>query len=403
MDERPGVQILAENMVKALAEIDVGRDAGLVVRTRALEMNHVRRAGGVLRGDIEFGLYGANGRVVFATPGVGRIAPSTYWVAEAREGPWRLVLAEPRLADVTMIGWLGRSAFNYLLIAFPIAMLPLWVAVQRGMRPLRSLADAVARREAHDLSPLSFTPRHDELIPLTTAFDGLLAALRSRQERERAFVQDAAHELRTPMAVVATQAHLMATADDARQREHAHIALDQALQRAAHLSRQLLSLATLDEASGGNPQLLDLTRIVEQTLAQLAPLALERGLELSLEAPASLSAVLDPVALDSLLLNLVDNALRYVQRGGTVAVTLAVQATHTELRVADDGPGIPAEQREAAFERFWRGPSGGDQTGSGLGLAIVRRAAARLGGHVHVEDGLKQRGCTFVLRLPGVG
>lgn len=101
-----------------------------------------------------------------------------------------------------------------------------------------------------------------------------------------------------------------------------------------------------------------------------------------------------------MLLNLVDNALRYVPAGGRVAVSLSADGATAQLRVADDGPGIPADQREAAFERFWRGASSGDIAGSGLGLAIVRRAVLRLGGQVHIEDGLNGRGCSFVATLP---
>ena len=140
--------------------------------------------------------------------------------------------------------------------------------------------------------------------------------------------------------------------------------------------------------------------MVEQTLAQLAPQALARSLELSLDAPPELAVRLDRTAFESVLLNLVDNALRYVPTGGQVAVTLAADAQTVTLQVADDGPGIPPAQREAVFERFWRGATGADTPGTGLGLAIVRRAAMRLGGRVRITDGLWGRGCCLVLEWP---
>nr|WP_276597323.1 ATP-binding protein [Pelomonas aquatica] len=268
------------------------------------------------------------------------------------------------------------------------------------MRPLNQLAERVARRDAQDLSPLGLTPEHDELKPVAAAFDDLLARLRAQLQRERAFVQDAAHELRTPMAVVAAQAHLLAHAGSEAERRQAAESLDAALRRASHLSRQLLTLATLDEGRGAATEALDLADLVEQALAQLAPQALAQGLELSLEAPPALPVQLDRAAFESVLLNFVDNALRYVPAGGHVSVTLEAGARTLVLRVADDGPGIPPAEREAAFDRFWRGAAGAEAAGTGLGLAIARRAAARLGGRVRITDGLDGRGCAFVVEWP---
>ena len=401
MDERPGVQTLADGIAASLAEVADARDAAIVVQTRARELNRLRREAGRLQGDVEFSLSpqldAGGGPALFATPGAARAGPATHWVAHASGGPWRLMLAEPRVGDATVLGWLGQELVGSLLLAFPLVLLPLWIAVRRGMRPLSRLADTVARRDAQDLSPLGFTPRHDELKPLAAAFDGLLARLRQQLARERAFVQDAAHELRTPMAVVAAQAHLLAHAASTAERQQATAALDAALQRASHLSRQLLTLATLDEARPSAAEALDLAALVEQTLAQLAPQALARGLELSLDAPPALPAHLDRVAFETVLLNLVDNALRYVPAGGHVAVTLDDGEHLLTLRVADDGPGIPPAEREAAFDRFWRGAAGAEVAGTGLGLAIVRRAAARLAGTVHITEGLDGRGCGVVV------
>ncbi|MCE4553189.1 HAMP domain-containing sensor histidine kinase [Roseateles cellulosilyticus] len=400
MAERPGVQKLADAMAASLADMAEARDAALIVQTRARETNRMRRSSGQLPGDVEFSLTNARGQTVFATHGAGDATTTSHWLAEARGGPWRLTLAEPRLGDATVLGWLGGDLLASLLLAFPLVLLPLWLAVRSGMKPLRDLADRVAQRDAQDLSPLGIKPRHDELKPLVAAFDGLLERLRGQLQRERAFVQDAAHELRTPMAVVATQAHLLSHARSDAERREAATALDAALQRSAHLSRQLLLLATLDEGRVPTAEPLDLAAVVEQALAPLASHALERQLDLSLDAPASLRVRMDRTAFESVLVNLVDNALRYVPPGGHVAVTLETAGPTVWLRVADDGPGIPPAEREAAFERFWRGTASGDVPGTGLGLAIVRRAANRLGGSVRLEGGAHGRGCCFIVVLP---
>jgi two-component system, OmpR family, sensor histidine kinase QseC len=400
MAEKPGVQSLADAIAASLADIQEPRDAALIMGSHARELNQMRREANVQAGDVELKLTDASGRSAFATPGAAQVSHDKHWMAQAQGGRWRLMVAEPRLPDTTVMGWIWKDLIVSLALAFPLVLLPLWIAVQRGMKPLTELAERVAQLGAQDLSPLGITPPYDELRPLARAFDDLLARLRAQLQRERAFVQDAAHELRTPMAVVAAQAHLLSTASGEAERRQAAESLDAALRRASHLSRQLLALATLDETRAGAAQSLDLADLVEQALAQLAPQALERGLDLSLDAPPSLPARVDRAAFESVLLNLVDNALRYVPAGGRVAVSLSADGSTAQLRVADDGPGIPADQREAAFERFWRGASSGDIAGSGLGLAIVRRAVLRLGGQVHIEDGLNGRGCSFVATLP---
>jgi two-component system sensor histidine kinase QseC len=399
MAEHSGVQVLADGIASSLADLPDARDAGLVMQTRARELNRMRQAGGMLQGGVEFSLRQADGRTVFATPGAAQGSPATHWIAEARGGPWRVTLAEPRVGDATVLGWLGQELLGSLLLAFPLVLLPIWVAVRRGMKPLNQLADTVARRDAQDLSPLGFTPQHDELRRLASAFDGLLARLRSQLQRERAFVQDAAHELRTPMAVMATQAHLLAHAADDAERQQATRALDAAVQRASHLSRQLLTLAALDESGGRSAEALDLADLVQQALTPAAQRAIELGLDLSLDAPASLPVRLERGAFESVLLNLVDNALRYVRAGGRVVVSLEGGGGLIRLQVADDGPGIPPAQRDAAFERFWRGAAGADRPGTGLGLAIVRQAVARLGGRVQIIDGLDGRGVAFIVEF----
>ena len=193
---------------------------------------------------------------------------------------------------------------------------------------------------------------------------------------------------------------MLAQASDHGDRRQASDALHQALDRASHLSRQLLDLAALDDGHPRASQRLDVSALVQQALAQAAPQAIALGLELSLEAPDQLFCALDRVAFESVLGNLLENALRYVPAGGRVAVSLAQVDGLLTFAVSDDGPGIPPQARERAFERFWRGQAHESTAGSGLGLAIVRQAALRLGGSVHIEDGLQGRGARFVLQMP---
>jgi two-component system, OmpR family, sensor histidine kinase QseC len=322
-----------------------------------------------------------------------------HWVVVQPAGPWRLVIAEPAEPLAPLLWRLADDILDKLLLALPLVLLPVGIALWTGLGPLRQLTRALVARDPQNLQPLGVQPPHRELRPLTEAFEQLLAQLRRRIERERRFVQEAAHELRTPLAAVTTQAHVLAHADSAPARRRAEAAMVQMLQRASHLSQQLLDLALLDdEASPAPAQAVDLVPLLEQALASASETAAVRGLDLSLQAPETLTAVLPLAAWQSVLHNLLDNALRYVPAGGRIEVWLSEDAAGLTLRVADDGPGLPPEWRECAFDRFWRAP-GQQVSGSGLGLAIVKQAARRLGGQAHVENGLSGRGIAFVLRV----
>jgi len=382
---------------------------------------NIRRADdGRFSGRIVYELLDGNGRRVYASPSLAaeplaspprqlaqmRVLGTTHRVYEGHvDGAggrrWTLRVAEPLRTDTAWISWNSRVLVENLLIALPCVLLPLWLSVRSGLRPLKQLADRIAAREAGDLSPVGMRVRYRELKPLTGALDDLLARLRQKIEHERAFVQDAAHELRTPLAVVAAQAHVMAHAGE-DERAQAHALLQGAIDRASHLAQQLLVLASLDNAQRTPPRRIDVAQAVRQLLAQAAPGAMARGIELSLDAPDRLESVVDEPALESIVHNLVDNAVRYGRDGGSVAVTLRGDEERLSLQVRDDGPGIGAADRERVFERFWRG-AGHDLPGSGLGLAIVQQAAARMGGTVRLGDGLESRGVGFWVSLPVQG
>ena len=316
-------------------------------------------------------------------------------------GPrWRVVVAQPEVPHGFVLRLLAGELVRDMLIAFPCVLLPLWLAVALGLAPLRRLSRAVASRHPDDLAATGLEARHRELRPLVQAIDDLLARLRAKVSREQAFVHDAAHELRTPMAVISAQVHGLAQARDAPARRAAEAQLDASIARASRLVDQLLALARLDDSHVPRRDPQDVAALVQQELALLAPRALAAGLDLGLEAPESLVHAVDAAAVRSILVNLVVNAMLYVPRGGQATVTLARDGTMLVLRVADDGPGIAPARREAVFERFVRG-TGHDAPGSGLGLAIVRQAARRSGGDVVLREGPGGRGCEFVVTFPG--
>lgn len=323
------------------------------------------------------------------------------WVAQVDDGRWSLRLATEGVADSTALGWIASDLLPNLLIAFPFALLPVVLVVWRGLQPLSRLSAQLQPGRGDDLSPLVVDERYTEIRTVGLAFNELLARLRGRIAQERARLQDAAHELRTPMAVVAAQAHWLLQADSEAGRRAAHAGLQQAIDRASHLTRQLLVLAALDEARPA-PDLapVDVAELCRQSLAAFGPRALDAGVELALDSPDSLAWPLPASTWQSLLDNLLDNALRYGRPGGRVQVSLAREPGGAlSLSVRDDGPGIAPADQARIFERFVRG-RGQRASGSGLGLAIVRQAAATLGGEVRLGPGLDGAGVGFELRLP---
>lgn len=321
-----------------------------------------------------------------------------YHVFRGDTARWTVLIGQPRLDGGWLLARLGSNLAMSIFIAFPFVLLPVWLAVARGLRPLRRLSDTIAARGPDDLSPLGCDARYAELKPVADALDHLLAKLRSKIAREHAFVEDAAHELRTPMAVIAAQVHVLEKAAGLDERRVAARHLEHAIARASHLVQQLLDLARIDSAATSSAAAVDVAQLLRHAMAVAAPAAMARDIDLSLEAPDVLLHRLEPHAFQSIVQNLLDNASRYVQRGGQVVVGLGERHGMLVLTVADDGPGIAASEQALVFERFYR-VAGNDASGSGLGLAIVAQAVKRLHGTVRLEPGIRGRGCTFVVEL----
>lgn len=375
------------------------RDAYNWRNFRWIKMQLTDRHGRVLLSNLKPGtppLHGDQNRITRI-----HLRQHAYLLARTETPRWIIHLALP-MHDVTGIlrdDWLGLTLD--ILIAFPFVFVPVWIAVGRGMKPLNALSERIAARHVDDLSALEIDPKYDELKPLAASLDSLLLQLRAKVSREQAFVHDAAHELRTPIAVISAQAHVLNKATSDAERAEAAQQMDRAIARTAHLIAQLLDLASLDHKCAGQAELLDLAQLVRQDLAQRVPAALLRNVELSMVAPDALLTRTEPQVFRSVFHNLVDNALNYVQAGGHVIVSLSQDDAGLTLSVADDGPGIPFEQTDLVFERFYRGAAN-EMSGTGLGLAIARKAAAALNGSLRLSAGPGGRGCRFTLAIPAV-
>jgi two-component system OmpR family sensor kinase/two-component system sensor histidine kinase QseC len=278
-----------------------------------------------------------------------------------------------------------RSVAPLLFIAPALALVVWWLAAQ-ALAPLRRVADGVRARDEQSLQPLSLAGLPDEVAPLVGALNGLLQRLDVSLGAQRAFVSDAAHELRSPLTALKLQMQLLRRSADEGTRAAAIDALNAGIDRAARLVEQLLSLARAEPGAPlAGPVELDLSELVRAAVADTVPFAHSRDtiIELFAEAPVRVRG--DAAALTVLARNLADNAVRYAPRGSRVELRVAEEDDAAVLRVDDAGPGIPVEDRERVFDRFYR-RAGTDEAGTGLGLAIVRSIADRHGAHVRLAE-----------------
>jgi two-component system OmpR family sensor kinase/two-component system sensor histidine kinase QseC len=280
-----------------------------------------------------------------------------------------------------------RSVVPLLVTAPLLAALMGWL-VTRALRPLRRIAHDVRARDVEALSALPLAGLPDEVAPLVQALNALLQRLGSAFGAQRAFVADAAHELRSPLTALKLQIGLLQRSGDEAARRAALDALAAGVDRAVRLVEQLLTLARSEPGASAPPfERIDLAELVRQAVADTVPYALSRGSTLELDAEEGLAIDGDRAALASLVRNLADNAVRYAPDGATAQLHLSREGAAARLDVDDAGPGIPAADRERVFDRFVRrGDAGDAPQGSGLGLAIVKSVAERHGASVALGD-----------------
>ncbi|WP_049870409.1 sensor histidine kinase [Pseudomonas cremoricolorata] len=297
-----------------------------------------------------------------------------------------------------LIQTIVQHALLPLLMGLPLLAAIIWALLGWGLAPLQRLARHVRARPVDSLEPLAVGPLPQELEPMRNSLDRLLSQVRALLERERRFIADAAHELRTPLAILDIHVRNARQADSEAERAEALEFLQQGVGRATRIVSQLLTMARLEPVS--KPQHpLNLTALVREELAELAPLAFKRDVELVLDGEEDQHLLGDPACVAIMLQNLISNALTFAPAHSEVCVRLRRSGEqNVVLQVLDEGPGVSEAVLGRLCDRFY---SDANPQGAGLGLSIVEMISRRLGGVLLISN-RGRKGLCVELTFPGV-
>jgi two-component system sensor histidine kinase QseC len=290
----------------------------------------------------------------------------------------KIVVGERFDSRVQLARSIARDDIFIMLLIYPLLGFMIWITIGKGLSPLNKIAYEVSNRDRSNLSIVDSTSVPIEIIALVDELNKLLTRLQSAFDREKRFAADAAHELRTPLAALKSQAQLALKLKDSQERKAALDKLINIADRSTHIVQQLLTLSRIvpEEAyTLTDISTFDMHRLTVDEITDVVPKAIEKKIELELNSPGHTLALQGQMTSISILIrNLLDNAIRYNPPNSHIWVRLEEKKQSIMLQVADNGPGVPPAYRKRIFERFYR-VLGNKAHGTGLGLAIVQQIA----------------------------
>ncbi|WP_223480309.1 MULTISPECIES: sensor histidine kinase [unclassified Pseudomonas] len=324
------------------------------------------------------------------TPGFSDVVDlnNRHWrafVLEDKQNGLRIWVGERDDVRADLVDRIVRHTLWPNMLGSLILAAMVWLAIGWGLKPLADMAATLRARHSGSLEPLQMTPLPSELEPMQAALNRMLAQIQDVLGRERRFIADAAHEMRTPLAVLRVHAQNLLEAGTENDRRESLEHLIAGVDRTSRLVNQLLTMARLEPKTAAKiPPPIDLTATVRESLVQLTPWLLSKGLELVFDADDGIGPVrIDSADIHIALNNLVTNAANFSPANGLISVRLERKEDRYELSVEDEGPGIEESERNRLLERFY---SRGNGQGAGLGLAIVKAIADRTGGEIKLEN-----------------
>jgi two-component system sensor histidine kinase TctE len=312
--------------------------------------------------------------------------------------PVVVVVAKTQASREGMLAQLWHPQLVRQGLMLLLAVLLVLIGLTSELRPLMKLKEDVADRDPMELEPVRVDHLPTELRPIVDAINQCIARLKVHASTQRQFIADAAHQLRTPLTLLDTQVQCARQCvDDEPALSDALAGIHRTSRKMTEITNQLLLLARAESAPSRNVA-VDMTQVVSSVLEELILAAQRREIDLGAELQDEARVAGNEQLLTALVANLVDNAIRYTQEGGSVTARCRREGDEVVLEVVDNGPGIPAEIRAHVFERFYRGMT--NVEGTGLGLSIVQRIAQSHGGTVGVAPGEGRVGLVATVRLP---
>lgn len=314
----------------------------------------------------------------------------------------RLILAERYQIRNELARRITHDDIYIMLLTFPLSGLLIWIIIGRGLLSIDRVAKEVAHRAPTHLEPVNLDAIPEEIIPMVDELNKLFFRLQEGFEREKRFASDAAHELKTPLATIKTQAQVALNTSILEEKNTAITKLITSVNRSTHIVQQLLTMSRLvpDTPNITGFESIDLIRVTRDMLAIMAPLAIDKHVELEFQADQNTPDFQgNTTAICILIRNLIDNAIRYTGDHGLISVRVRPDDGHVMLEVEDNGPGIPQELHNRVFERFFR-VLGNKSSGSGLGLAIVKQICELHHARIELCAPQKKRGLIVSVYFP---
>ncbi|MEI7429631.1 MAG: sensor histidine kinase N-terminal domain-containing protein [Betaproteobacteria bacterium] len=313
-----------------------------------------------------------------------------------------ILFAETTEARTRLAFQLFFDSLRWQLLLVASGMVLIMLALSKTFRPLLALREAIRQRSAEDLTPVPVSDVPMEVLPLIEAINHHISRLANMLQARRRFLADAAHQIRTPLAVLGTQAEYGERQKDPEEMRRTFKSMLNSIRGTRHMANQMLTLARAEQANGlvHERAKLDLVELARDVAGDFAALALNKHIELAFESsdrplPVSGNAVM----LREMISNLLDNALRYTPGKGHVTLSVSSNQEKALLSVIDDGPGIPCAEQDKVFQRFYRILGSGDSEGSGLGLCIVKEIALAHGAEIRLGEGQDGRGLSIEISL----
>lgn len=363
------------------------QDRKLLAGDQDLPIPALAGVAGVLPGEVYFRDMEYKGQDI-------RVAYSYIAEPQAPVEQWVLVeVAETTEKRTQLANRIVASVILPQFIIIPLAVMLVWFGLSRGLRPLTRLRNTIEDRDPGDLSPIATRRVPEELEPLVEAFNEMLERMKRNVEAQQRFVADAAHQMRTPLTGLKTQAQFAVRETDPAALRHALRQIATGVDRAGRLVNQLLTLARTEgsEIAQQKHEPTDLAQLAREVVEDWVIIALEKRIDLGYEAEGGAMISGNAFLLRELLKNLIDNAIRYTPAGGHVTCRILDDGSSILLEVEDDGIGITEEQAELVFERFYRVDDATTE-GSGLGLAIVQEIASQHGARARLRPNPRGKG-----------